>query len=55
MSKYDYDMIIIGGGAAGLTVAAGWPARGGRASLQPEIGHGSRKEGHRPGGRTRFN
>jgi pyruvate/2-oxoglutarate dehydrogenase complex dihydrolipoamide dehydrogenase (E3) component len=33
MSKYDYDMIIIGGGAAGLTVAAGVSQLGAKTAL----------------------
>jgi len=33
MSKYDYDMIIIGGGAAGLTVAAGAAQLGAKTAL----------------------
>jgi pyruvate/2-oxoglutarate dehydrogenase complex dihydrolipoamide dehydrogenase (E3) component len=33
MSKYDYDMIIIGGGAAGLTVAAGAAPLGAKTAL----------------------
>jgi pyruvate/2-oxoglutarate dehydrogenase complex dihydrolipoamide dehydrogenase (E3) component len=33
MSKYDYDMIIIGGGAAGLTVAAGASQLGAKTAL----------------------
>jgi pyruvate/2-oxoglutarate dehydrogenase complex dihydrolipoamide dehydrogenase (E3) component len=33
MAKYDYDMIIIGGGAAGLTVAAGAAQLGAKTAL----------------------
>jgi pyruvate/2-oxoglutarate dehydrogenase complex dihydrolipoamide dehydrogenase (E3) component len=33
MSKYDYDMIIIGGGAAGLTIAAGAAQLGAKTAL----------------------
>ncbi len=33
MAKYDYDMIIIGGGAAGLTVAAGASQLGAKTAL----------------------
>lgn len=33
MSKYDYDMIIVGGGAAGLTVAAGAAPLGAKTAL----------------------
>ena len=33
MAKYDYDMIIIGAGAAGLTVAAGTAQLGAKTAL----------------------
>jgi len=33
MAKYDYDMIIVGGGAAGLTVAAGASQLGAKTAL----------------------
>ena len=43
MSTYDYDMIIIGGGAAGLTVAAGAAQLGAKTALidkSEELGGG---------------